>query len=73
MNPTLLLIIQKNSADIEAIVNAIGVGKLLQLTPQLLRIAATLQAPAVPPEAPAPPGSVSALGQGQPSLGMQQK
>ena len=45
MNPTLLLIVQKNSADIEAIVNAIGVGKLLQLTPHLLAIAATLQAP----------------------------
>ena len=48
MNPTLLLIVQKNSADIEAIVNKIGVGTLLQLTPHLLAIAATLQAPAVP-------------------------
>lgn len=55
MNPTLLLIVQKNSADIEAIVNAIGVGKLLQLTPQLLRIAATLQAPAAPPPIAVPP------------------
>ena len=66
MNPTIMLILQKNSADIEAIVNKIGVGTLISLTPYFLRIAATLQAPAVPP------GLVSAQGQGQP-LGPQQK
>jgi hypothetical protein len=45
MNPTIMLILQKNSADIEAIVNKIGVGTLISLTPYFLRIAATLQAP----------------------------
>lgn len=48
MNPTLMLILQKNSADIEAIVTKIGVGTLLSLAPHLLAIAATLQAPAQP-------------------------
>ena len=45
MNPTLMLILQKNSADIEAIVAKIGVGTLISLVPYFLRIAATLQAP----------------------------
>jgi hypothetical protein len=41
MNPTLLLILQKNSADIEAIINKVGIGVLLSLMPQILAITAT--------------------------------
>jgi hypothetical protein len=48
MNPTIMLILQKNSADIEAIVAKIGVGTLISLVPYFLRIVATLQAPPTP-------------------------
>ena len=42
MNPTLALIMSKNSADIEAIVEKIGVSTLLSLTPHIFAIMQTL-------------------------------
>lgn len=43
MNPTIALILQKNSADIEAIVNKIGMPTLLALVPNFMAILATVQ------------------------------
>ena len=44
MNPTLALIIQKNSADLEAIVAKIGIGTLITLIPHIMAILATVEA-----------------------------
>ena len=44
MNPELLLLLtEKNGADITAIVNAIGVETLLKLAPHFINIIKTLQ------------------------------
>lgn len=45
MNPTIALILQRNSADIEAIVTKIGIPTLLSLLPNFMNILATVQAP----------------------------
>jgi hypothetical protein len=50
MNPTLAAIIQKNSADVEAIIASIGVVKLLSLTPHLLAILDTINAQKAAPK-----------------------
>lgn len=43
MNPMLALLIEKNSADVEAIVAIFGVPALLKASPHLMNIAATIQ------------------------------
>jgi hypothetical protein len=43
MNPTLALILQKNAADIEAIVTKIGMPTLLAPVPNFMAILATVQ------------------------------
>lgn len=48
MNPTIALILQKNSADIEAIVTKIGMPTLLSLIPNILAILATVEAAKTP-------------------------
>lgn len=44
MNPQLLAIIAKNSADLEAIINKIGVANLIALMPNIVAILETIQA-----------------------------
>jgi hypothetical protein len=43
MNPLVEKILAQNGADIEAIVQAIGVGTLIKLTPHFLAIMKTVQ------------------------------
>ena len=45
MNPTIALILQRNSADIEAIVTKVGIPTLLSLLPNFMNILTTVQAP----------------------------
>ena len=56
MNPTLALVMQKNSADIEAIVAKIGIANLLSLTPHIFAIMQTIQSATPPVEAEKSPG-----------------
>jgi hypothetical protein len=44
VNPTVAAILQHNAADIKVIVDKIGVETLLALTPNFMRIMATVQA-----------------------------
>ena len=44
MNPIMLAVLQKNAADIEAIVAKVGVGNLLSLMPHIMAILATVEA-----------------------------
>ena len=44
MNPDIFLVLQKNSADIEAIVAKIGIPTLISLAPHFYAILATIQA-----------------------------
>lgn len=46
MNPTIALVLQRNSADIEAIVTKVGIPTLLSLLPNFMNILTTVQAPA---------------------------
>jgi hypothetical protein len=43
MNPTIALVLQKNAADIEAIVPKIGMPTLLALVPNFMNILKTVQ------------------------------
>ena len=51
MNPVLREVLEKNGADIEAIVAAIGVPTLIKLAPHFEAILATAQAAAAPAKA----------------------
>ena len=44
MNPTIELVLAKNSADIEAIIAKVGIGTLISLVPHLLAILKTIEA-----------------------------
>ena len=44
MNPIMLAVLQKNGADLEAIIGKIGVGTLLSLMPHIMAILATVEA-----------------------------
>ena len=44
MNPIMLTVLQKNSADLEAIIGKIGIANLLSLMPHIMAIMATVEA-----------------------------
>jgi hypothetical protein len=48
VRPIVAEVLAKNAADIEAIVNAIGVSTLIKLAPHFEAILATVQAASVP-------------------------
>jgi|HubBroStandDraft_3_1064219.scaffolds.fasta_scaffold127816_2 hypothetical protein len=48
MNPIVSEVLQKNAADIQAIVEAIGIGTLIKLAPHFEAILATVQAASAP-------------------------
>jgi hypothetical protein len=44
LNPTILMLIEKNPKDIEAIITTIGIGTILKILPNILNILGTVQA-----------------------------